>query len=237
VTPDPNAADFAPGQADVTRLNSGDRPGAAWVSAECDVSIRPGWFYHESEDSKVRSGRNLFDLYLKSVGRGAWLILNLPPDRRGQIQENDVASLREFRRIMDQTFADDSARKAAVTSSNTRGNNPRFAPEKVLDNCCYTYWTTDDGITNADLVLEFGKPVKFNLVRLREYLPLGQRVEAVTTEEWGDGRWLEFAKATSIGSCRLIKTKPVIASKVRLRILKASASPAIAELGLFWNDL
>jgi hexosaminidase len=105
-----NGADFAPGQADMKRLSSGDRPGTDWIPAECDVSIRPGWFYHAKEDGKVRPPQNLFDLYMKSVGRGAALILNLPPDRRGQIHENDVRALLEFRRMVDSAFANDLAR-------------------------------------------------------------------------------------------------------------------------------
>jgi len=88
-----NREDFAPGRADAARLNSGDRPGTHWVPAECDVSIRPGWFYHASEDDRVRTPENLMELYQASVGRGASFLLNLPPDRRGQIHENDVRSL------------------------------------------------------------------------------------------------------------------------------------------------
>ena len=78
-----NAADFAPGRANEKRLNAGDRPGTDWMPAECDVSIRPGWFYHASEDRRVKTPRQLLDLYFKSVGRGATLMLNVPPDRRG----------------------------------------------------------------------------------------------------------------------------------------------------------
>jgi alpha-L-fucosidase len=106
----------------------------------------------------------------------------------------------------------------------------------VLDNRRDTYWTTDDGVTNAELILEFKQPVKFNIVRLREHLPLGQRVEALALDQWRDGKWVEFATATSIGSCRLIRSETVTTGKVRLRIVKAAASPAIAELGLFRNN-
>ncbi len=87
-------------------LTSGERPGTHWIPAECDVSIRPGWFYHAKEDNQVKSPEKLLEIYYKSVGRGACLNLNLPPDRRGRIHDNDIAALREFRRILDQTFAD-----------------------------------------------------------------------------------------------------------------------------------
>src|SRR5499427_124040 len=137
-----NSRDFVPGRADERRLNHGDRPGANWVPAECDVSIRPGWFYHPQEDARVRTPANLVDIYYASVGRGASMLLNLPPDRRGRINENDEASLREFRRILDGTFANDLARDAKATASNVRGNDRRFLPPHVIDNRRDTYWST-----------------------------------------------------------------------------------------------
>ena len=229
-----NAKDFIPGRADQARLNRGDRQGANWVPAECDVSIRPGWFYHAQEDAKVRTAPNLVDIYYASVGRGASLLLNLPPDRRGQINENDQRSLREFHRILDNTFANDLAREARITASNVRGEGDRrFLPQHVIDNRRDSYWTSDDNVLTPELVLEFQHEITFNVVRLREYLPLGQRVEAFAVDVWRDGKWTEFSTGTSIGNCRLLREHPVTTSKLRLRILKAAACPAISEFGLF----
>jgi len=228
-----NRADFAPGQSDMTRLNRGDRPGTDWVPAECDVSIRPGWFYHASENNKVKSPKQLLDLYYASVGRSASLLLNLPPDRRGQIPEGDAHALREFRRLLDATFACDLARDAKATASNTRGTSPRFAAGRAVDGRRDTYWATDDAVTNAELVLTFAAPLTFNVVRLREYLPLGQRVEAFALDQWQNGQWVEFAAGTSIGNCRLVRGRPITTDRVRLRVLKSPVGPAIAELGLF----
>ena len=227
-------ADFAPGDADSKRLNTGDRPGTDWLPAECDVSIRPGWFYHPSENGKVKTPEQLLDLYFKSVGRGASLLLNIPPDRRGQIHETDVKALMGFKRMLDSTFAYDIAREVSkMTASNVRGNDAHFAPQKVLDNRQTTYWTTDDGITNADLVLEFNKPVTVDVVRLREYLPLGQRIEAFALDEWKEGQWSEFASGTSIGNCRLLRTQSTTSNKIRLRIVRASACPDLTEFSVF----
>ena len=214
-------------------LNSGERPGTAWMPAECDVSIRPGWFYHASEDAKVKTPAKLLDIYYKSVGRGACLNLNLPPDRRGVIHENDVKSLKEFRRLLDETFATNFAVGAKLTASNTRGNAKRFAPENLLDADRASYWSTDDAVTNAEVVLDLGQPATFNVVSLREYLPLGQRVEAFALDQWKDGEWKEFAKGTSIGNRRLLRTTYVKTDKVRLRVTQAAACPALSELGLF----
>jgi alpha-L-fucosidase len=228
-----NREDFAPGRADEARLNRGDRPGTHWVPAECDVSIRPGWFYHESENSRVRSAENLVDLYYSSVGRGASLLLNLAPDRRGRIPDPDVNSLREFRRSVDATFTRDFARGARASANSARGNDLRFSPANVVDGRRDTYWSTPDQATTPELVLDLNREVTFNVVRLREFLPLGQRVEAFALDTWRDGQWQEFTHGTSIGNCRLIRGASVTTSKVRLRVTKAPVCPAIAELGLF----
>jgi len=225
-----NRNDFAPGRADETRLNRGDRPGSHWVPAECDVSIRPGWFYHASEDSKVKSAAALVDLYYLSVGRGASFLLNLAPDRRGQIPGADVNSLREFRRILDSTFAIDHAQGAHVSGSNTRSG---FSPRNVIDRRRGTYWTTDDQIKTPELIIDLRREQTFNVVRVREYLPLGQRVEAFAVDVWKDNDWREFARGTSIGNCKLLRGNPVTTTKVRLRITRAPVCPAISELALF----
>jgi len=229
-----NRDDFAPSRADEARLNRGDRPGSHWVPAECDVSIRPGWFYHASEDNKVKRASTLVDLYYASVGRGGSFLLNLAPDRRGQIPEPDVKSLREFRRILDATFREDYAQGARVSASNTRGNGDRrFLPRNVLDRRRDTYWTSDDHVMTPELILELGHERTFNVVRLREYLPLGQRVEAFALDIWRDNRWQEYARGTSIGNCKLLRSKPITTTRVRLRITEAPVCPAISELSLF----
>jgi len=226
-----NRDDFAPGRADEARLNRGDRPGSHWVPAECDVSIRPGWFYHADEDSKVKSAVALVDLYYLSAGRGASFLLNLAPDRRGQIPDVDVNSLREFRRILDATFAKDYAQGARVSASDTRG--PGFSPRNVIDRRLDTYWTTADQVKTPELILQLNREQTFNVVRVREYLPLGQRVEAFAVDIRKDHEWREFARGTSIGNCKLVRAEPVTTTKVRLRITQAAVCPAISEFALF----
>jgi alpha-L-fucosidase len=229
-------AGFAPGHAEPKHLNGGDHPGTTWLPAECDVSIRPGWFYHQAEDGKVKSPQKMLDLYFASVGRGATFLLNVPPDRRGRIHEADAKSLREFGRVREAIFAHDLARNAKVTASNTRSQDTRFQPRNVTDGQRETYWSTDDSVTNADLVLDLGQPRTFSVVRLREFIPLGQRIESFALDEWQEGQWDEFATGAAIGNCRLVRTKPVTTSKVRLRVLKAPAPPAVSEVGLFQDQ-
>ena len=225
-----NSADFAPGRADAARLNRGDRPGTHWVPAECDVSIRPGWFYHKHEDDQVKTSEQLVDLYYTSVGRGASFLLNLPPDRRGRIHETDVASLRGFKRYLDATFGTDLAAQARVRASNARAG---FPAANVIDGTRDTYWASDDAIKTPSVTLEFDREVTFNVVRLREYLPLGQRVISINVDMWRAGGWQEFGRATSIGNCRLIRGPRVSTNAVRVHMTGASVCPALSEVALF----
>ncbi|OQW94446.1 MAG: hypothetical protein BWK77_09280 [Verrucomicrobia bacterium A1] len=228
-----NRDDFHPGSADQKRLNQGDRPGTHWLPAECDVSIRPGWFYHAAEDAKVRTPENLVDLYFKSVGRGASFLLNIPPDRRGLVHENDLASLRGYRERIDAIFSTNLAKGASATASNTRGGDVRFGPGSVLDSKPGTWWCTDDAIRTAEIALDLGRPASFNVVSLREPVAIGQRIDDWALDAWRDGQWVEFARGTAIGARRLWRgATDVTTDRVRLRILSAAACPALSEFSL-----
>ncbi|HVU17821.1 MAG TPA: alpha-L-fucosidase [Candidatus Didemnitutus sp.] len=228
-----NAEGFFPGHAD--HLDTGDRGGASWMPAESDVSIRPGWFYHSKEDAAVKSPTALIDIYLNTVGRGTNLIFNLAPDRRGRIPDGDIRALEGFKRLRDETFVHNLAADAKVSASNVRGNDARFAAAHVLDGDRDTYWATDDDVHQAELVVTLPEARTFNLVRLREYLPLGQRIGrvALEAEDPTTGAWREFAGATSIDAQRLISTPAITTRRVRLRVTDAAACPAISEFGLF----
>jgi alpha-L-fucosidase len=231
-----NRDDFVPGAADASRLNRGDRPGTHWLPAECDVSIRPGWFYHPSEDDRVRTPENLIDLYFQSVGRGASLLLNLPPDRRGRIHDNDVHALDRFRKLLDALFAIDLARQAKIASATAWRDGARYGPNHTIDGCRDTFWYAGDGFATPELVLAFDNPVCFDVVDLREYLPLGQRVEAFALDAWQDGRWTTVASGTSIGNRRLVRCEAITTRQIRLRITQSPVCPALAQVGLFRSD-
>jgi alpha-L-fucosidase len=228
-----NADDFAPGSADIPRQNTGARPGSRWLPAECDVSIRPGWFWHEAENDKVRTPENLLDLYFRSVGRGASFLLNLPPDRRGRIHEADVEALRGLRQRLDRLLARDLARGARASASHVRGGAALYDAACAVDGRSDTYWCTDDEVRQPELVLEFPAPVTFGVTGLREFLPLGQRVDRFALDAWQGGGWMEVASAAAIGHRRLLRHAPVTTDRVRLRITAASACPAIAEVALY----
>jgi alpha-L-fucosidase len=229
-----NRVDFIPGEADTARLNAGDRPGSHWLPPECDVSIRPGWFYHANEDDQVKTPAQLIDLYFASVGRGGSFLLNLPPNRQGQIHPRDAAALAEFRRRLDQIFAHNLACSASDLSGPARSG---FDLRNLLDGNPQTYWTVADSTHTPELVLTFPTPLRFNVFGLREYLPLGQRVEGFALDTWQSGAWqpLDAAYGTSIGPRRLLRTPDVTTTAVRLRITQACACPALSELGLWWS--
>ncbi len=217
-------------------LNAGDRQGDTWLPAECDVSIRPGWFYHSSQDDRVRSAENLIDLYFKSVGRSASFLLNLPPDRRGLIHENDVQSLQSFRSRLDQIFARDLAQGAQASAGNIRGGSPRFAASNVLDGNPDTYWATDDDVKTPELILTFPQSIQFNVISLREFLPLGQRVDRFAIDYDEGGAWREWCCESAIGPHRLIRGQACKTERIRLRIVSAPVCPAISELGIYYDS-
>jgi len=225
-------AGLAPGLSGIGELlNTGMRDGDQWLPAECDVSIRPGWFYHASEDGEVKTPAHLLDLYERSVGRGASLLLNLPPDRRGLVHENDASALREFHQDVERIFKIDLARSARASSPSSRG--AWFAPESVNDGDSESFWTPGGDGRTGELLLEFATPLTFNWIDLREHIPLGQRVDRFAVDAWEDGGWRELAQAQAIGARRLIRLELHTAQKLRLRILSASAPAAIQEFGVY----
>jgi alpha-L-fucosidase len=226
---------FVPGEAETQVLNGGQRAGSQWVPAECDVSIRPGWFYHQAEDDRVRTPENLMDLYFQSVGRGASLLLNLPPDGRGQLPAPDVRSLAAFHDRLKEIFAKDLAEDARIQASQTRGCDDAFAPANLLDGNPATYWSTDDAVTAAEVVLVFAQPITFNVVSLREYLPLGQRIDRYALDVDRHGTWQEYAQGTAIGNRRLLRGTDCATARVRLRILSGPVRPALSALSLHFD--
>jgi alpha-L-fucosidase len=201
-----------------------------WYPAETDVSIRPGWFYHESHDDRVKSPEKLVDIYYSSVGRNSLLLLNIPPDKRGRIHENDIKSLTGMRKILDQTFKINLVAGASITTSNEKqGHKAAF----VIDRDYMTYWTTDEGVESAVLEFDLGKKQTFDRAMLQENIRVGQRVEAFRIQAWDGGEWKEIAKGTTIGYKCLLRFPVVTAQMVRLVIEASRTSPTLFSFGLF----
>jgi alpha-L-fucosidase len=225
----------APGDSKESENNSGTRNGAKWMPAECDVSIRPGWFWHAAENDKVKTPRQLLDLYYKSVGRGASFLLNVPPTRTGQLHENDVAALHGFGELLRKTFAQNLAAHAKLTASNVRGSNlDKFGPKHLLTEDRSTYWATDDGVNTPEVMFDLQRPITFNVIRIREAIQFGQRIGGIALEQSVAGTWRPVATAASIGACRLIRLEsPSTATQLRLRITESTAAPVLTEVSFF----
>lgn len=214
-------------------LNTGHVDGTSWVPAEVDVSIRPGWFYHQREDSLVKNAERLFDIYLTSVGRGSTLLLNVPPDRRGLIHENDAAALKGFREILDREFEHDLAPTATVVASATRKGRA-FKESHVNDNNAESYWAAPDGQTAADLTLSWSNEQSVRYVVLQEYIQLGQRVKSFSIDVFREGDWVTLYTGTTIGYKRIVKLDPGAESKkLRIRIQDAKACPVLASVAVY----
>jgi alpha-L-fucosidase len=226
-------SEFGPGQSDANKLNAGQIDGADWVPAECDVSIRPGWFYHAAEDDKVKTLEQLLDIYFGSVGRNGLMLLNIPPDQRGLIHETDTQRLLAFRGLLDRIFAEDIAAGASVKASTVRKEMAVYQPSHLVDGDPETIWTTDDGVVSAELEMDLPHEKRFNVIMLQEYIKQGQRIKSFDVEAWTDGQWKQIASGTTIGYKRLLRIEPVVTQKLRLRILDATDCPILCRFGLF----
>lgn len=230
ITPDT----LYPGKSGITELlNTGAENGTHWIPAEVDVSIRPGWFYHAEEDSLVKSPQKLFDIYLSSVGRGSTLLLNIPPDRRGLIHENDIAVLKGWKAMINREFKTNLATHAAVTTNNHRGNAQRFAGNNLVDNDPETYWSTDDGVKSGSLEIDLQEKKQIRYLVIQEYIKLGQRVKSFNVEIWDNNQWQQIVAGTTIGYKRILSFEPVSTKKLKINILSAKACPVISNLEIY----
>ena len=228
-----NNQDITIGQSDTKYLNMGDPDGTNWLTGECDVSIRPGWFYHAHEDDAVKSPQQLIDIYYKSVGRNGTLLLNIPPDRRGLFHENDVASLREFRSILDETFALNLAQNASAQASSHRLKHEKFSPANILDEDPETYWAADDGVEAATIEISLREAKFFDRILIQEPIRLGQRISSFTVEALLNDRWQEVAAGTTIGYKRLLQIQPVRTDQLRVAIKESNNVPALSAFELY----
>ena len=189
-------------------LNSGNFNGKNWIGAEADVSIRKGWFYHAEEDNTVKSGKTLFDLYLKSVGRGGNLLLNVPPNRKGLFAPQDSAALMDFKRIKDAAF-----------------KNNLFKNARILR-------------TKNSVEIHLKEPVDISAIQLKEILSFGQRVITFEISGGNTVKQFKpIAKGTTIGHKRIITFPTQKLKYFRILIKEAKATPVLGDISgyLFSN--
>jgi alpha-L-fucosidase len=196
-----------------------------WYPGQVDVSIRPGWFYHAAEDDKVKALDHLLDVYYTSVGGNAQLLLNIPPDKRGRIHENDVRRLKELGDRLKATFADNLAAKARISMIYYNSELVDGIDERGRATGCSKRLGTD-------FEIDLGGPKRFNVAMLKEDLRKGQQVEAFAFDIWDGKDWKEIARGTTVGYQKLLRFPAVEAAKVRVRILKSrdKVSESLPEL-------
>ncbi len=214
---------------------NGTRNGKYWMPAEVDFSIRPGWFWHKDENNKVRSATDLWNHYFLSVGHGASMLLNIPPDTDGKIYKTDSINLKEFGDILYKTFSNNLAIGAKITASNVRGKDQKhYGTKFLLDNNQFSYWATDDQVHTPQLLITLPEARTFDIIRLKENTKLGQRIDTLAIDIWQGNQWHFLAGASSIGSNRLIRlANKVTAKRIRLRIIKSPVCIALSDFALF----
>lgn len=224
---------YLPGTPLSMDLPEGSELGRWYVPGECDVSIRPGWFWRASENTRVRSPRRLLDLYETSIGRNCTLLLNVPPNDRGLIHENDVKALAGMRMLVDRIYGTSLVPAGAkATASSTRADDRGFRAELVLDANLDSYWAPADDAKTGSLTVDLGAPVTFDRIRLQEYIALGQRVSLFEIEVDTNGRWTRLATGTTIGHTRIVAVPVTTSSRLRVTIHDARGVPMIASVSL-----
>ena len=208
-------------------LNSGNRFGKNWIPAECDVSIRPGWFYHAAEDTMVKSPAQLFDLYLKSVGRGANFLLNIPPNGRGLISASDSVALIGFKKLLDNNFRNNlmkgkqlhvvTANKSALASKLNDGDAASFAAIKT---------------SASSVLVKFAQPIMANCIVLQEAIQLGQTI-ADFTLHLSTENGLEKIKGTTIGKKRIITFPAKKINQVSIHFPGITSPALLSEVGAY----
>lgn len=209
-------------------LNQGNVNGKNWIPAEADVSIRPGWFYHSEEDNKVKSAKTLFNLYLHSVGNGGNLLLNVPPDRTGNIHPADSAALMGFRKIREAAFAEDLLANAVISTHNN--GNKKLA--NLTDHNNQTYWASSQK-ENTQLIIGLPRKTVVSAMVLEEMIQLGQRVQSFTIDVWDGMVYQNVFTGTTIGRKKIAVFAEQNTDKIRITITHAKAVPLLRNISAY----
>ena len=229
---DPLAVPFpgATGPAVERMLQHGDPTGTVWRPGEADVSIRPGWFWHAAESAKVKSVEELIDLFFVSVGRNANVLLNVPPNRAGVLDEVDVARLASFSSELSAQFAENAAAGGRVSASSEASGHGAGA---TLDGDPDTWWSPWGEDRLPSLAVTFRKPARIGVIELAEAIQNGQRVASHGVDALVAGRWQTISTGTTIGHKKLDRVPPMTVQGVRLRIASSIGAPQIATIAVW----
>ncbi len=220
----------APGYTKYWEATEGHEDGNYWMPSECDFPIRPGWYYHESQNDAVKSSEVLFDHYLKTVGRNASFNLGLAPDMRGLMHENDLKSLLGFKQILDDAFKYNLAYKQKIT---TDASGKGYQGKKMIDGNPETYWAAPEERSKYEIIIQLDEVHELNAILLQEYIGLGQRVKSFNVEVKKAGEYVVVAEATTIGYKRILTFDTVKTDQIRVTIADSRAAPVLSEIQLY----
>lgn len=211
--------------------------GNQWTVPEADARITSGWFWGEGKKSP-KDMKALSEMYFRSVGHNAPLLLNVPPNKEGKVDQAILNRVTEFGKGIKNTFKDNLAKGAKVTASTVRGNDKKFSPQNVLDGKDDTYWTVDDDKKTGTLTIDLGGLKTFDVVSVEESIEFGQRIGSYKIEyQTESGEWKKFDEGKTIGAKRLARKNAVKGKKVRITVTADEKAehkvPMLSEIGVY----
>lgn len=218
------------------RYTIGFEDGNQWTVPESDARITSGWFWGTAK-AAPKSLEELGTMYFNSVGHNSPLLLNIPPNNQGTVDDAILKRLSEFGQNIKDSFDENfaAAKEAEVKASNVRGKDTAFSPANTVDGKDNTYWTTDEGQNSGSLLINLGSARKFDIVSIEEAIQNGQRINNYRVEyRNGNGAWTLLDEGTTIGAKRLIRTSVVTADQVKITVGTSEGKvPMISEVGVF----
>lgn len=217
--------------------SNGYEDGNHWTVPEADARITSGWFWGTQKNTP-RTLTNLAEMYFRSVGHNATLLLNVPPNNEGKVDQAIQDRVVEFGQNVQDTFRTNLAKAdgTTITASNVRGNDIDFKPGNAVDDDDATYWTTDDGTTSGSLTIKWDSAKRFDVVSIEEAIQNGQHINSYKVEykENDNASWQPMERGVTVGSKRLIRTSPISATQVRITVGTSTGKvPQLSEVGVY----
>ena len=207
--------------------------GNQWTIGESDARITSGWFWGNGKKTP-KSMEQLSEMYFRSVGHNSPLLLNIPPNNQGKVDQDILNRLAEFGLAIQNTFDENLAEGATISVDSVYGNDIAFKPSNMIDGDDATYWATAEGTNTAEMIIDLGETKSFDIVSIEEAIQKGQRIKSFTVEVSNNGgEWKQVATGATIGAKRLARFKEVKADKVRITMETTDSEILISEVGVF----